>query len=421
MYKGLLFSIIVFLSSLAQAQFSFRGDIFAAIENQDVKKNSPINSNNTTLGLPENKQLLEFRPDVSYEFSENQSLTLRSRHILFFEQINFYETKPVKERSELDNDLTDLFISSHWSESLSTTLGLQNYQWGPAEIFSPTNPYYHFNNSQRSFFYKEKGQVLLRANVNIPLDEQNLSVVLLHEPMSNLEQHWTADQGFSEKSVLKFEFQMQNPSNVFALMVGRLDQEKFFVGEYFNWAPSEAVSIYADIQHRQGNSHYTPVGNGLGGFDMEIKGASSQDFSTFMVAGIRWEGSFDFRQEFIWNESGWSKNQWDQSLSSATSVAPNLIQNANRFARPGLEFRTRSYSYTSLRIPDLGNSREISVAIRSLVSLTQDSSATQLNWEYNANDRTVLSAEAVLFGGAKNTEFTLLSEAQISAGLKWSF
>jgi hypothetical protein len=418
------FKLIIFLALIsvtANAEYSLRGDIFAAVENQSVNKNSPINSNNSNLQIPENKQLLEFRPDFSIDISDNQSLTLRSRHILFFEQTNFYETQPVKEKSEIDNDLTDLFISSNWNETLSTTLGLQNYQWGPAEIFSPTNPYYHFNNSQRSFFYKEKGQVLLRGNLNFPLETQNLSVVLMHEPMSNLEQHWTADQKFSEKSVLKFELQFENPSNVLALMVGRIDQEKIFIGEYFNWSPSEALSIYADIQHRQGNYHYSPSDNGIGGFDMEIKEPDSKDYSTFLVAGFRWEGRFDFRQEFIWNESGWSKNQWSQSLLAATSLAPNLIQNANRFARPGLEFRTQSYSYTSIRIPDLGSAKEMSVAIRSLISLTQDSSAAQLNWEYNANDRTVLSAEAVLFGGAKNTEFTLLADTQISAGLKWSF
>lgn len=418
-YKWFIF--LICFSAYVNAEWTLRGDVLASMEGQRLRQRSPINTNNLILGIPENTQQLEIRPDLSYLFLEEHSLTLRTRHFFKLQQINFFEAAPYKEENRSNTDISDFYVSSNVSGFLNTAIGLQNYQWGPAEIFSPSNPYYHFNSSQRSFFYKEKGQVLIRLNWNPNPETNKQSVVLIHQPTSNNETHWMADQKFSEKSVLKFEMQMENPSNVLAFMVGRLDDKKSFIGEYLNWSPNDTWSFYVDIQHKEGKNYYQPIANGFGGYDMSRVEPDTKNLSTFSVLGLRWEGAVDFRQELIINESGWSDSEWKKSLMSATTPGPLVMQNLKRFSKPGLEFRTKSYSYTSLRVSDLGETGDSSFAIRILSSLTQSSSATQLNWEHNANDRTVLSAEALVFLGDKNTEFTLLSEAQLSLGFRWSW
>ena len=41
---------------------------------------------------------------------------------------------------------------------LSFTAGLQTYQWGPAELINPSNPFYHFQSQQGTFGFKSKGK-----------------------------------------------------------------------------------------------------------------------------------------------------------------------------------------------------------------------------------------------------------------------
>lgn len=407
--------------SLASAEVSLRGDVFAAVQGQKVKKQSSVNSNNTILEIPDQEQSLELRPDLQWSFFDGHSLTVRTRHFAQFQQIDFSGAQSFEEKTESKSDISDFYFDSSWSETLSTSVGLQNYQWGPAELFSPTNPFYHFNNNQRSFFYKEKGQALVRVNWNPKSESRPWSLVLLYQTASNNEPHWMAEKKFSPKSVLKIERQFENPSNSVAGVFGTLDDNVFFLGENLNWAPSESWSLYADVQYKMKKTNYAPQANGIGGFDMVELTQKKNKTAVFAIVGVRWEGRVDLRQEFIQNDAGYSAKKWDQALQAATTLSPLIVQNASRFSRPGLEFRTQQYSYTSIRIPDLGDAREVSVALRHLTSLTQNSSATQLNWEFNANDSTVLSAEVVLFSGARNTEFTLLSEGQAALGLKYSW
>ncbi|HRO66886.1 MAG TPA: hypothetical protein PL182_04920, partial [Pseudobdellovibrionaceae bacterium] len=158
----------------------------------------------------------------------------------------------------------------------------------------------------------------------------------------------------------------------------------------------------------------------LGSFDTDER-PSEGNWATLAVAGFRYEGRADFRQEFIYNQSGYDKDQWEQATKAITDLSPYILSNLAAFARPGLELRSRAYSYTSIRIPDLGPRDTISLSARALVSLVQDSGALQLNYEQNLNDEMVLSGETTNFFGRKNTEFTFLKSHQYSIGLKYSF
>lgn len=417
MFKVILF--ISFCASFSFAENTFRFDIYGSTTNQNWNKSSPFNADNKVLEVPTWTHTLEFRPEIQLGFSENHSMIFRSRHFAQAFETNYENPDKVDSRTDSDSDLSDLFFSSTWSAALSTTIGLQNYQWGPAEIFSPTNPFFHFNNSQRSFFYKEKGRVLIRANWNPNPDTNNWSVIGLYEPIDNNTRYWIADEEFKPKSAIKVEYQFENPANAIAFIGGQGEGEKGFFGEYLTWSPKDGYSLYADMQHRPGRNNYVPVVNGLGLYDLER--SDDDKIFTLAIFGFRWEGRVDFRQEFILNEAGYNKKEWKQAKQSATTLSLNLLKNSERFASPGLEFRTQSYSYTSIRIPDLGATKMASVSARWLSSLTHNSSALQLNYEYNWNDNLVLSAEGIQFLGSADGEFRILSDRQISLGFRWSY
>ena len=418
MFKTLL-SLLILGSSLTYAENVYRFEVYGSTTNFEWNALSPFNQDNKILKVPTFAHTLEVRPDLQFNFSDSHSLIVRSRHFLQSFETQYTNPDKKKYSTDQDSDLSDLFFSSVWNGTFATTIGLQNYQWGPAEIFSPSNPFFHFNNSQRSYFYKEKGRVLVRANWNPSPQTTNWSVVGLYEPIDNNTRYWIADRDFKPQSALKIEYQFDNPTNSIAIIGGQGENQRGFVGEYFTWSPYEGKSFYMDAQHRSGRSNYVPEKNGLGLYDL-VKSQDDKNF-TLAVLGFRWEGRVDLRQEFVFNEEGYNNTEWKRVRASGVTLSPNILQNSRRFAAIGTEFHTKSYSYTSVRIPDLGLSRMASIAARWFSSLDHDSAALQMNFEYNWNDNTVLSVEAVQYVGDPYGEFRIVNDKQASFGFRWSY
>lgn len=417
MFKWL--GMFLLLSSLTWAQNSYRFEIYGSSTYNDVNDRSEFNPDNAVLEQPEWAHVLELRPDLSFQLHENHSLVVRSRHFLSAYEREYQN--PTRQRTSIlsESDLSDFFFSSQWKNNFSTDIGLQNYQWGPAEIFSPSNPFFHFNNAQRSFFYKEKGRVLVRANWNPDPETSKWSVVGLYEPTDNRDPFWTADRDFKPKSALKIERQFENPVNSLAFVVGQGEESKNFFGEYFTWSPKEGISLYADVKHQQGRTNWVPTQDNFGFYNMTE--SDSERLYTLGIFGFRWEGRVDFRQEFIWNEAGYSRSEWKNAKSAGLTLSPNILQNLRRFSAPGLEFYTKAYSYTSLRIPDLGKRQATSAAARWLSSMSENSSVLQLNLEHNWSDSTVLQAEVLEFMGEQGSEFRLINDRQVALGFRWSY
>jgi hypothetical protein len=417
MFRLLVSAILIPLC--VQADNTYRLEVFGAASKEMWNPKSVFNPTNRTLHVPSELLSVEVRPDIEVQLGEKHSMVWRSRHFgrLYREELK----SPDEQRLRTDDpdDIPNFFLSSAWNDELSTTLGLQNYQWGPAEIASPSNPFYHFLNNQRSFFFIEKGRFLLRANWNPDPNSNHWSVVGMLEPENNRTRFWMADQKFKPRSAIKVEYQFENPANSVAWVGGQTDAQRGFFGEYFNWSPIEGQSLYGDLKHQMGRTNWVPVQDSFGFMNMER--ALDRRVYTLAVFGYRWEGRVDFRQEFIWNEAGFSRAEWNKAMMASTALSPQILANARRFALPGLEFRTRSYSYTSLRVPDLGRSKKAAAAVRWLTALEHDSSVLQLNFEYNLNDHMVITGEMLYFLGLPNKEFRLVSDSQQSLGFRWSY
>ena len=415
---------VIFLFTLlawqvpARAELGMIGNIFVSYTGSDVVDDSFLNPGNRGALVPDSQLVTELRPEFIYQTESGLAFVLRSRHLGSYDETRLTAPDEHRSRVEGHSDLSDAFLSWNVADTLSTTIGLQNYQWGPAEIASPSNVFFHFNNEQRSYYYKEKGRMLARVNWT---PRPDWSLILIAEPMDNRQMNWVYDREFKPQSAFKVEKQFENPANSMALIAGNMEGRSDYVGEHFNWSPVEGYSLYGDFRQQRDETHYKPM-EALGGFvRLTDEEAARGNWATLAVVGFRFEGRADFRQEFIYNQSGYDKDQWKQVNRSVTELSPYLLQNLSAFSRPGLELRSRSYSCTSIRIPDLGPRDTISFSARVLASLVQDSGAVQLNYEQNLNDEMVLSAETTNFLGHKNTEFTLLKNHQYSLGLKYSF
>lgn len=394
-----------------------RFELFGSSQKQFINNSSSVNPDNLFLEAPHLIHTLELRPDFQWQINEKNLLVIRSRHLVEHTETAYDGSLKAEQQTEGLSDLTDFYLATQIANELSTTIGLQNYQWGPAEIMSPSNVFFHFNNQQRGFFYKEKGRVLIRANWN---PTPKWTVILISEPTDNRTEYWIAEQEFEHQTAIKLERQFANPANSWSAILGHSSPLGRYVGTHFSWSPTDALSIYGDARVERNAFYYRPVEASPGVFDLD-RAESVEEWEPLAVVGIRWEGRVDFRQEFIWNEMGFTKKEWEQSLLAATTLTPNIFTNLQRFARSGQELRSELYSYTSLRIPDLGKSQQIHLAARYLQNLVLNSSALQLNYEHDWNDYMVLSAEASVFLGDKDTEFTLIQDSSIAVGFKVSF
>ena len=405
----------LFCSSLSLAQVTSRFEVYGSADHKQIFSDSLINSQNSFLKLPDQSQTLEIRPEFQWQLTEPFSLVIRSRHLLQRTQIP-QSTQQDQTTLLGFSDLTDLYFSLQASDKTSFVVGLQNYQWGPAEILSPSNIFYHFKNDQRSYYYKEKGRALLRANHSL---NENTQLTFISEPTDNRTQNWVAEVDFKPQSAFKIERQLSTPVDLVAFVIGNSGPKGQYVAGHFNYSIQETYSFYVDTKLEQNGSYYkiSPANSNL----VLSTTASNNSTKALSVVGFRYEAEFDFRQEFILNEAGFGQSDWSKAMLAITTLSPSLVANLNRFNRSGLELLSNSYSYTSLRFPDFGQSNQLHASTRLLKSLMQDSSVLQLNLEYDFSDAVVVSSELLIPMGKKNTEFNLVQGQQVTLGFKATY
>ncbi len=314
-------------------------------------------------------------------------------------------------------DLTDAFYERYWSNNFSTTIGLQVYQWGPAEFLNVSNPIFHFNSKQRNLFYKEKGQFLLRGNYT--LNKEN-NLILLLQPISNNELEWIAETTFSPKGLIKYEKSWSGTANQIGLVAGIEEKNNAFLGQYFNVTFAETFSIYGDAKESKNRLNFVP--NQVGGFTV-LDSADIQplEWGTLAVVGARWEGDFDVRVEQIYNGAGFDKNELAQLVLSISDFAnPAYLRNLSRFQRIGLELLGKNYTYFSFRMNEPLKFKDFNVYARYLYSGQDGSSSSQVEADLGFLDAWQVFANFTFINGNLDTEFRLLNDWQALLGIKWS-
>ncbi|MES3037987.1 MAG: hypothetical protein V4736_08785 [Bdellovibrionota bacterium] len=392
-------------------------EVFFDVSGQEVREKQANNVNNRILDLPKYTGLFELRPDFKLS-SDRSKIVLRPQYTVRSMQIEHYFPDETISRTIGKAQLNDFFIENLWTDSFTTVAGLQVYQWGPAELINPSNPLFTFAREQRGLNYKEKGKVLVRSNWS---PNQNWSLMLIGEPMSNGEAELRAGEQFNEKGLVKGEWRSKSSLNYVGVVAGREREQRFFFGEYFNFTPWDGFSFYADARHPQGYTAWIP--RTTSGF-VELRDDQLYDptnFYTISVAGIRWESRNDFRLEFVHNGVGWDKNLFERSLASLSQISPFTASNFSRFYRPGFDLLTENYIYASLRIPDLGKKQNITLYFFNLHSLTDDSGMVQGAVDKPFTDTIVGYGELAANYGKDNTEFKLLSDNFFRFGVRLVF
>lgn len=402
--------LFIFNYCFADTRYSFESFLYAQ-RNQPA--DSIINPGNQVLRVAAGEYHLDLRGEIKWRTDEMQ-FVLRPRFLGYQNNIEFNNQTEVEAKGELD--LTDAFYEHFWTPKLFSTIGLQVYQWGPAEFINASNPLYHFNPRQKSAVYKEKGQILLRLNFS-PSKESNF--IFIVQPVSNNEPEWIAEDTFTPKAVLKWEKTGKVATDYFGLVAGSEEKSNLYFGEYFSYSIIEGFSLYGDLKHAQNRINYIPEVNGAM-VNLVPETHSGDQWPTLAVLGARWEDSYDVRLEYIYNGMGLTASDLNYAVASISNFAnPGYPQNVARFLRPGLELLGQNYLYASYRISDPFRFKDLNLYFRYIRSLQDESSQMQFEFDRALWDSFLIFSNVSFSNGNLDSEFRLLNDWQAMIGLKW--
>ncbi len=159
---GVLLALLLPYSMAQAFQQDFTLDSYNYLTVRE-KRTSPLDPNNRVLNISKGEFKTELRPDYSAETEDRWKFVARPKLDFGIKQIELQSPSESKTENEFSAKLLEGYISKVFRLWIMTA-GIQNYQWGPAELISPSNPFYHFNQDQRHYYYREAGRTIFRGN-----------------------------------------------------------------------------------------------------------------------------------------------------------------------------------------------------------------------------------------------------------------
>ncbi len=324
-------------------------------------------------------------------------------------------------------DIYDAFWESAVNDQWTITSGLQVFQWGPSEAINVSNPFFQFSKNQQTFSYKEKGHFLIRANYS-PTQENSWIMIL--EPTSNREKYNLAEREFKPQWSIKFEYSPQNSRNYGGALFGQEQQGSPFLGEYGQWEISEGHSFIFDLKQSYQLEHYKLKYNEDekasaqlsqlypdSGWNLKVD--DSKIISHLATFGYRFEGLWDFRIEWIYNQLGLNREDRQKLTHRLQTIYdPHYTNNLERYSNLGLPLTGQNYLYSSLRIRNPFSREDLNVYLRGLYSLESDSGFTQIESDWGIGDRWTVYGSISQSLGDEDSEFLFSERFRASVGLK---
>lgn len=417
--------ILIFLSCLARTSFAAEASLlnsFWLTGSQESVRETTANSNNAVLKLPDNQGRFDWRPELKIDESRTK-IVIRPEWYVTNQKVTANGVTSYS--TDYKWQWLDAYMAFQLSDRLAATYGLQNYQWGPAEATSPSNPIFRETAQDRDLLYSTVGRHLLRFNLT---PTQQWSFVAMAELSESGAPPNVVDEKFEPTALLKSEYSWGGGARYVGLVVGGKRNGEMFFGEYANFEVFEDFTLYFDVSHESGSHAWYPVKNASTGLiSMSQDRLRSGQTMTFSVAGARYnfQRGTDVRAELVWQEAGYNNDQMGYRWQMMSSQNPNqlaiLATQANRLARNGLEFAGQQYALLSVREPNFFSVKDWSIYLRGLSSLRDKSAALYLASESALGQHGTLYASVGAGVGADDSELRSFANWNALAGVKFSW
>jgi hypothetical protein len=391
-----------------------------------------LNPNNVAR-VPTWTLLSQVRPDAKVEFGRRLTLVARPRISYSYAEIDSSalpfpgSPRERKQQGELTRRWQEAFGTLMASEALSVTYGVQNYQWGSGESFSPTNPLYPEPQFDRGLYSEFEGQEMLRMNLSAG---QWGSLVLLGKPAQN-----DAPDDEGSLVVAKAELAFNNGSDSVGLVGAGGERRLPGFGELFSYNLTDAILVFGEAFH-------TKQGQGLEIQESTValpnpapapgvpspstrvrtltRKGREDDLRTTATAGFRYgfsDGS-EFRVEGLFNESGLTRSQLRDTYATLRDATPVALQNVGELLAVSQRFLAREAVFGSVRVIDLPPARSLTFYARATV-FPQDASYVALaSMEFAWKDDTTLFGTFLHADHRKDTFAMNFAREAGTAGVK---
>lgn len=390
--------------------WSFEDDykLLATMEQGAVAKEL-TNPDNQVYQLPERRSLLEFRPELQGSYTRYK-LVLRPRASITDAVRNIppldpappgYETPKAQEVTS-EAHLNEAYFAGTPTDTWQYVLGLQNFQWGPAELASPSNPLFRDLGLNKTYFFETRGKGLLRANYS---PSGQTTFIFISEAFDNGVTRDASDPEFRRQGLIKAEFADQSQTNYIGFVVSGSEQDKPLYGSYAHYEVLTGLTVYYDMQSRNGSRIWIPVISETGASFQQTLLSDHKNQNAALV-GFRYvtERNLDIRLEGFYESSAWTLEQRELARG-VLSVAPTL-DNVQIYVNPGSFFPGQKFAYASLRIPDWGYKDSFTLSLRDLYSLSDQTQKAQASFDTFIGDRLLVSSGVTAGIGKADGELT---------------
>jgi hypothetical protein len=375
-----------------------------------------LNPGNRRFGLPQAWLQTEARPSLRLELGSRVIAVVRPR-LVGTAQWTSVEGSPRRATQDASANWTELYVNWRPGDAVQVTYGLQNFQWGPAELLAPSNRLFHETGFFRDQLYYVRGRHLLRVNLSAG---KAWSAVALAELTDNGEDPFTAGEPFRRQGQAKLEYSSPSGRGYLGGTVGARQGAPPWFGQYAAMALTEGLSAYADASHTRGSRAWYPVPV-PGGAAFARRDIDAGAWRTLAVAGLRYTFAAgpDARVEYLYNGAGYAEREF--ALAAAAAASARSAEALAPYFSPGLEFTGRRLALVSLRLPDLPPRKRVVVHGRYLRSLADRSGAAFVTSSVDASGSLVVFASATVTHGGDAAEFSRLARATVVAGTVWTW
>jgi hypothetical protein len=378
---------------------------------------TPLNPGNTSLRLPQLVATTEVRPNVRVEAGSRLQLVIRPR---WRGTAGFAWTDDEPRHDSLEGTFNFPELYANWrpTDVVSVAYGLQNFQWGPAELVGPGNRLFHEVGTFRDPLYYVRGRHLVRVNLSWG---RQWSAVALAEVGGTNEPAFRAGEHFEPAGQAKLEFTTASGSGYVGVTGGARLRERPWFGEYASLSLVAGLSAYVDAVHQEGSLAWYPVPTGPRTAAFVQADAASGAMRTLAVGGLRYSfvNGTDVRFEYMHQDAGYSRPQFD--LAALAVAALPSRETVDRWLRPGLEFIGRDFVFVSVRVPDQPPARRAGLHAQYLSSLTDRSGVVYALASFDATGALVLFGTLTVTYGDDAAEFSRLARASVVGGIVWSW
>ncbi|HUP58263.1 MAG TPA: hypothetical protein VM598_12475 [Bdellovibrionota bacterium] len=378
---------------------------------------SAIDPTNRTLAIPRFGLFGDLRAGGKADLGAVQ-LSARLREEIVRGRVHFLS--PAESIWDTETEFMVIDASATWTvnDYLILSAGGQNYQWGPAELLSPSNTIFHFIPGQRTLRWIEPARWIGRANLSVG---SSWSLVAMIEALEQKESTFIADVPFKPIALLKAEYRAETGNHYVGATASQTVSRMFHWGEYGSYSILEGFSVYGDLRHSVGSESWYPVVNPDTTISMLQSERDSDDLFTLAIFGLRFEDRVDARIEYVHNDYGYSSTDQSRALQGIRVPSPQLPSNFLRLLAPGLEMPSRDVIYASVRVPDLGPAKELAVTGRYLLSLTDRSGAAGATGEWLLSDNASFFADLAYNHDGEMPGFASIVSADLSGGIRLQF